>query len=253
VDPDAATAAELDLLRAAGADVRPVPLRRGPVFVNDERPGGRVQACVSASDPLQLDRPLADGLVPDAVLFAPVADELGEAWASVAPVAAVVGLGWQGLLRTLVAGQPVRRRAPRPSALLRRADLVGLSRADVEPDQPIAELEGTLGPGTSILLTDADRGGFLCSAGHPSGRRRWHAYEAIPADAVVDPTGAGDVFLATLLAARVDPRRFGGPQGSGLAIRLAAAAGSLCVEAPGLFGVPDLASVLRRATRRRTG
>lgn len=255
VDREASTSAELDLLRAAGVHVRLVALARGPVFVNDERPDGRVQACVEASDrlPAAAASAAVDGFVPEAVLFAPVADELGDEWAAVAPPTAVAGLGWQGLLRTLHAGAPVERRPPAPSALLGRADIVGLSRGDVAPDLPIADLEAVVDPEATILLTDADRGGFVGSGGHPSGRRRWHAYRAIPADAVVDPTGAGDVFLATLLAARVDPRRLGGPQGSGLDLRLAAAAASLTVEAAGLFGVPDLGSMLRRAARRRSG
>lgn len=253
LDAAAAGAAELDLIRSAGAELQPVRLARGPVFVNDERPEGRVQTCLEIADPIPIEVLPQDWRRTDAVFLGPVADELDEAWASIVAPNAVVAVGWQGLLRTIARGERVRHRAPVGSALLRRADLVGLSRADVDADLPIAELQRHLGPNASILLTDAERGGFLGSAGHPSGRRRWRAYPAIPSDAVVDPTGAGDVFLATLLAARADRSRLGGPQGGGLELRLAAAAGSLCVEAPGLFGVPDLASVLRRAARRRTG
>ena len=43
VDREASTASELDLLREAGVDVHLVPLERGPVFVNIERPEGRLQ------------------------------------------------------------------------------------------------------------------------------------------------------------------------------------------------------------------
>src|SRR4051794_24945257 len=50
-DADAATATELDLLREAGVDVRIVPLEHGPVFVNIERPEGRLQLCEDHSDP----------------------------------------------------------------------------------------------------------------------------------------------------------------------------------------------------------
>jgi len=52
VDREASTAPELDLLRQAGVDVHLVPLERGPVFVNIERPEGRLQLCHSPSDPV---------------------------------------------------------------------------------------------------------------------------------------------------------------------------------------------------------
>jgi sugar/nucleoside kinase (ribokinase family) len=253
VDPAAATAPEIDLLRVAGAEVNLVPLAHGPVFVNDERPGGRVQTAIDVADPMPIDALPPSWRSADAVLLAPVADELADDWALAIGPDAFVALGWQGLLRTIRRGEHVARRPPTPSALLARATLVGLSRADVDPALPIAELERGLAPEATLLLTDAERGGFLAIPGHPSGRRRWRSYRAIPPDSVVDPTGAGDAFLATLMAARVDRRRLGGPRDGGLDLRLAAAAGSLCVEAPGLFGVPDLASVLRRATRRRSG
>lgn len=253
VDEPASSAPELDLLREAGADVVLVPLTRGPVFRNEEHPTGRIQTAVEVTDPMPIAAVPVPWLVADAVLLAPVAGELSDDWLGAIRADAFVALGWQGLLRDISPGAPVVRRRPAPSRLVARATLVGLSRTDVEPDQPIASLERLLAPDAELLVTDAERGGFLAIPGHPSGRRRWRTYRAIPPDSVVDPTGAGDVFLATLFAARVDPRRLGGPQDSGLDLRLAAAAGSLSVEAPGLFGVPDLASVLRRATRRRSG
>ncbi|HLO35619.1 MAG TPA: hypothetical protein VK194_06035, partial [Candidatus Deferrimicrobium sp.] len=52
VDAAAATASELDLLRDAGVDVHLVPLEHGPVFVNIERPEGRLQICGDYSDPV---------------------------------------------------------------------------------------------------------------------------------------------------------------------------------------------------------
>ena len=50
VDSQAATAAELDVLREAGAQVVLVPLASGPVFDNRQTPAGRVQYAVAASD-----------------------------------------------------------------------------------------------------------------------------------------------------------------------------------------------------------
>ena len=52
VDAEAADAHELDLLRDAGVDVRLVRLGNGPVFVNIERPEGRLQLVRSRSEPV---------------------------------------------------------------------------------------------------------------------------------------------------------------------------------------------------------
>src|SRR5262245_8569116 len=49
-DAEAAGAAELDVLRAAGADVRVVPLASGPVFDNIEHPDGRRQVAHSHAE-----------------------------------------------------------------------------------------------------------------------------------------------------------------------------------------------------------
>src|SRR3954467_2921910 len=51
-DEAAASSSEIQLLRDAGVDVRLVPLEHGPVFVNIERPEGRLQLCEDRSDPV---------------------------------------------------------------------------------------------------------------------------------------------------------------------------------------------------------
>ena len=71
-------------------------------------------------------------------------------------------------------------------------------------------------------------------------------------DREVDPTGAGDTFLAALLAATIRPgHRSGRRAAAGADLRFAAAAGSLAVEAVGLDGVPDRAAVMVRERRER--
>ena len=72
---------------------------------------------------------------------------------------------------------------------------------------------------------------------------RW---AAIPTPRLVDPTGAGDTFLAAVLAARLDPSLLGDRVGDGLDLRFGAAAASLVCERPGLLGVPSLDEVLDR-------
>jgi len=245
VDGPAETAAELDLLRQAGVDVRLVPLRRGPVFANIERPEGRLQVCHERSDPIPLD------VVPSAWygapgwILAPVAAELAEGWASVPDSAATVAVGWQGLLRDLIPGQPVRHLRPTSTAIVRRADLIGLSRDDVDRSIPLAELYRALRSGATLAVTQGDRGGLIAD-GREGARLHLRHYPAVPSHAIVDPTGAGDVFLAALAAARIEPRLVGGRIGQGLDLLLAAAAASLVLEGSGMLGVSSREAVRRR-------
>jgi hypothetical protein len=178
----------------------------------------------------------------DAVLLVPVADELDDSWAAVAgPILAV---GWQGLLRELVPGREIARRAPAPSRLIEAASLVGVSREDLAPRTDPAQLLELLGPDATLAVTDGDRGGTLLRMAGAAVLAR--PYPAIPSEGTVDPTGAGDVFLAAMLGTMVQPAL---PAGLDDPTALAAAAASLTVEAPGLLGVPDLADARRRAAR----
>ena len=251
VDADAAGAWELELLRSAGVDVRIVPLGSGPVFENLEGPGGRVQLVRSASD----DVPV--GAVPDpwraaaGWIFAPVAAELPEAWARLPATDAFVAVGWQGLLRRLVPGQRIARIAPGPAPLIARAEVVGLSREDVDAGLPIAELLGLVKPRATLVLTQGDRGGIV---GERSERRpRLVRYPALPASRIVDPTGAGDVFLAALAALRIEPSLIGrgGTSVERAELLVAAAAASLAVEDEGLLGVPDRDRLRQRINEAR--
>jgi sugar/nucleoside kinase (ribokinase family) len=253
VDAEAAKATELDLLREAGVDVRLVPLDHGPVFVNIERPEGRLQLCGDHSDPV----PVA--AVPDAWrsvpgwILAPVAAELPPAWADVPSSDSLVAVGWQGLLRELDAGQPVRHIAPHPDPIVRRADLVGLSRDDVDRAVPLADLYALLRRGSSLAVTQGDRGGLIIHGAHGDrdAELELRHYPAIPSHTAVDPTGAGDVFLAALAAARIEPRLVGGRIGQGFDLLLAAAAASLVLEGHGMLGVPLRAAVRQRMSEAR--
>ena len=107
-----------------------------------------------------------------------------------------------------------------------------------------------LRPGATFALTQGDQGGLVMEAG-PTGPRRLRRYPAVRSRAVADPTGAGDVFLAALTAARVEPRLLGGERATGFDVLLAAAAASLVLEGRGLLGVPDRAAITDRISTAR--
>lgn len=255
-DAEAADAAELEVLSRAGVEVRVVPLARGPVFVNDERPDGRVQLAVEVADPIPLRSLPAGWADADALLLGPIAGELGPEWAAVAghPVpdeAAVrsrarVALGWQGLLRRLERGRPVIRVAPAPHPLLAAADLIGVSAHDISPETRPRDLVDLIQPGATAVVTRGPAGGTALTSRRP-GRAALHAYRGVPVDRVIDATGAGDVFLATLLATSIAHELLGIAEDWPSRLQFAAAAASLVVEGPGLTAVPTLEAVRRRA------
>jgi sugar/nucleoside kinase (ribokinase family) len=246
VDGPAATADELDLLRAARAEVHLVHLERGPVFVNRETPDGRVQESREVCDPIPVEALPDRWAVSSAWLFAPVAAEVPAAWVEVPPPGGVVAVGWQGLLRVLVAGGPVGRVEPVASPLIARADLVGVGIDDFARDTPLERLASFVGPAGTLLVTDGVRGGTSIETAHDGSSRSRLRWAAIPTPRLVDPTGAGDTFLAAVLAARVAPAIVGGRAADGVDLRFGAAAASLVCERPGLLGVPWLAEVLDR-------
>lgn len=249
VDAAAHGAREFDALRAAGVDILFVPLAEGPVFHNVETPVGRVQTCVQPGVPLPVPALPEPWLASAAWSVVPVAGEIDDRWAATLPEGAFVAVAWQGLLRHLAAGRLVTPRAPAPSPLLRRADLVGVSHQDLDWATPISELVALLHPGARLLVTRGDHGGLLVTVG-PDGPTETLRYLPIDTSHEIDPTGAGDTFLAALLASVVRPSVAGRQRPRRpFDLRFAAAAGSLIVEGPGLTAVPDRAAVIERAGR----
>ena len=276
VDGEAADAAELAMLGEAGVDILRVDLPEGPVYHNVETPTGRVQTCVQRGVPLPLATLPSAWMAAPGWSIVPVAGEVRDDWAEVIPADAHVAVAWQGFLRDLRAGEHVRQLAPHPSPILERADLIGVSRHDVGRDIPLPALERLLRPGADLLVTEGDAGGLLIRLGtdDPAELLR---YRSPASGHEVDPTGAGDTFLAALHASGIraavtaataptpataatapTPAAPGAGAATatmrrairdGLDLRFAAAAGSLVVEDWGLAGVPDRAAVTTRLER----
>jgi len=251
VDEAGAAATELDLLRAAGVDLVLDRLAESPVFTNQETPAGRVQICHAVGHPVGVrDLPPA-WRAAKAWSIVPVAGEIDDDWTASVPPDAYLALGWQGFLRDLAPGQRVVRRTPGPSPLLRRADLVGVSHHDVVSGTSLATLAGFLHPGADLLVTEGGLGGLLVRVGEDDAREVFR-YLPTATDRETDPTGAGDTFLAALLASVLRPAIVGRRRSRRSPdLRFAAAAGSLAVEGPGLAAVPDRAAVVVRRARER--
>ncbi|MHB8891870.1 MAG: PfkB family carbohydrate kinase [Candidatus Limnocylindrales bacterium] len=245
-DPLAAGSREIQMLRDHGVHVVVVPGSSGPVFINIETPTGRVQHTPQVSDPVDPAALPAAWRTAPAWLFGPVAAEVPDAWADVPPPDALVALGWQGLLRVLTPGGPVRHLPPSPSPVVRRADLIGVGRDDIDASITPVGLASLMHPGATLLFTDGIHGGnayTVAGGGGIAATRHWHS---IPTAKYVDPVGAGDTFLSGVFAALVDPTLVSTWTGEDPELRLGAACGSLILEGPGLFGVPDHDAALRR-------
>jgi sugar/nucleoside kinase (ribokinase family) len=247
LDREAAAAHELALLRDAGVEVVPVPLARGPVFHNIEAVGGRRQTVIDASDPIPTHSATpAIRRSACAWLIAPVADEVPDDWADVPNDGIFMAVAWQGLLRELTPGSSVVHRQPDRHPLIRRANLIAASVQEMPRERELTAIGALLSDDAELLVTRGRRGGATLG---PDGRLRV-VYPPVPPRAVVDPTGAGDVMLASLVAAllgtgaaETKPLRSRGRH-----LRFAATAASLLVEQPGLNAVPSGAQIRDRLT-----
>jgi sugar/nucleoside kinase (ribokinase family) len=246
VDAAAAQAPELDALSDAGVAVTLVPLESGPVFDNRETSAGREQHIVRASDSLPASALPDNWRAPTAVVLAPVAAELDEEWASAFPPETLVALGWQGLLRRLTPGRQVERLAPARTAIVERANALQISAEDVAGNP--ADIRSLLGDGQELIVTNGARGAMYLRRESDALTARF--IPAIQASRVVDATGAGDIFLASWIGARVLTTAAGVPRDApgetGMASRelaVAAANGSLSIAVRGMTELPTTADL----------
>ena len=252
VDAVTRNARELDLLRDAGVAIQLVEVAQSPSFDNAEGPAGRRQVCLAPGVPLPVVPIPAAWAAAPVWLVVPVAAETGPAWAAAVPAGARLALAWQGLLRTLVADTPTGRQAPIETPLVRQADLISVSRHDLVPGTTLEDLTGLLHPRAELLVTEGVEGGLLATVGD-SGPPRTMRYRALPARQV-DPTGAGDVFMAAYVAGSIVNQAAAGHQWPVEAVvRWAAAGSAMAVEGPGLEGIPTRAELLGRLERTSPG
>ena len=247
VDAQAARASELDVLRAAGVELVLVPFEHGPVFDNRVRDGRREQVVLGASDLLPAGALPLDWRAPDGVLLGSVAAELSDEWATAFADRAIIALAWQGLLRDLQPGAPVRPRRLSASALVRRADLLFVSAEDIGAGgPPLVEL---LRDGQQLFVTHAAHGALQLAGGPAHQPARY--LPPLPRRPASDATGAGDIFTAAYMAARLCAPQLAGTADEWRIGAIAAAAASLHATRGKLTEVPTLAEVRAELIRPR--
>jgi sugar/nucleoside kinase (ribokinase family) len=221
----------------AGVDCRVVPSSATTSFSNRyDRRGRRHQELVALAPTLRPADIPAEWRRVGILHLAPIAHEV-TAGIAAAVRADFIGLTPQGWLRRLAVGAPVTPQPVGhiPSALLARADAVVLSEEDVGGDA--AELRWLAERVPLLVATRGERGAVAYHGG------RTVAVPAAEAK-VVDPTGAGDVFATAFF---IRCHECGEVE---TALRFAAAAAALSIEAPGLSGIGDRQAVEARLARR---
>lgn len=200
-------------------------------YENIYTPSGRKQYVRGVAAPITVNN------LPDAwrnaplVHFAPIAGEAQDAaLLSAFPSTTTRLLTLQGWLRQWDADGLVHFKPWFDAALLRHLDVVVFSEEDVTaaPDM-IAEIAEII---PELFVTQAERGGLHYHVGVVG-------HYSTPQVEVVEPTGAGDVFAASLLAAYPRLRDWGD------AAKIAAALAAVSVTRPGLEGAPTREEVLK--------
>lgn len=198
-EPEAADGLrELSRLGPLHREVAPATLR----FALDEDAGGGRH--------LLLEVPVAPlacparAVAPRAVLYAPVADELGSGFGGQEYAGALTAVVLQGWLRSLDLGREVRPLplSALPETFVRRlagCDVLIASRDDLvavaaEPDAQLDALRVRFGERPLLVVTDGAAGTWLDIAG----RRAWSAPSSVVAG--VTTLGSGDTFAAIMTA-----------------------------------------------------
>ncbi len=218
-------AESLDLSSLQALAVHRVPAAQSTTFENIYTPNGRVQKISGGAEPLNLSHVPQTWRPAEIVHLAPIAAEVDWELAASFPEA-FLGLSPQGWMRTwdedgliqLTSWVAVRQ-------ILPAADAVVLSIGDLEGDYTAGE---AMAEHCRVLVITE---GHLGARAYAEGMWR-----SIPAPVALekDPTGAGDIFAATLF---VELNRHGDPwKAATFANQLA----SHSVSRRGLAGVPSI-------------
>ena len=173
------------------ADVRVLPAGSTSTFENIYMPTGRIQYIRGVASKIGTDDIPVEWLSAPLVHLAPLTDEVDPQIAPLFPEATVL-LTLQGWLRRWDADGRVRFKRWHDAKVLNSIDIVVFSEEDVveAPD-----LEADFAATTRhLFVTRAEKGGTYYNTGEPT------TYDT-PQVQVIHPTGAGDVFAASLLAA----------------------------------------------------
>lgn len=217
--------------RLAGISIARAPSRATTSFENLYRGGRRIQRLLSLADPLSPDFLPGEWSGAGIVHLAPVAHEIGGAFAGRFP-GALVAITPQGLLRRWD-DEGLVRQGPwaGDDRLLRSCQVAVFSADDLAGDEGF--LARCVRAVPLVILTRGADGATLYSEG------RQEHFAAFPVEEV-DPTGAGDVFAAAFL---IEYNHTGDPRHSAA---FACCAASFAVQQPGLAGIPNRAAVERR-------
>ena len=186
-------------LRGLAARVELTAADATATFIHRDGPGAARRLWLERrGGSIRLSEPGAD--TPQAILVAPVADEIAtEDLAGVRPGTTRAAI-LQGYLRSVAADREIRPLPlsaldPRLVAALSHYDLLVASREDLvaeanEPSDQLAALRRLVGPRPALVVTDGVRGVWT-EDGHVSAPR---------VVAGVPSVGAGDIFAAFMLA-----------------------------------------------------
>ncbi|MEP7294077.1 MAG: PfkB family carbohydrate kinase, partial [Chloroflexota bacterium] len=229
----------LDALTPYG-EIISIPATETTTYENIYLPAGRVQYVRGVAAPIGAEDIPAHFLNAPLVHLAPIADEVDPQIAHQFKDSTVL-LTLQGWLRRWDGEGRVHFKRWYDPEVLKSVDIVVFSEEDiVESPQLEAEFAGSV---KHLFVTRAEKGGTYYHEGNP------HHYSSPHVD-LVNPTGAGDVFAAALLASlpalHDDMRR---------AVNVAARLGATAVTRNLLDGAPtsdEVQAALREAANHPT-